>query len=74
MLALTRKINEAIIIDGNIEIKVLDIQGDKVKLGIAAPKEINIYREELHAQIKQSNKDASVGDKDMLESLRKFMK
>ena len=58
MLALTRKKDEAIIIDGNIEIKVLDIQGDKIKLGISAPKEVTIYRQEIYDLIKVSNEGA----------------
>lgn len=74
MLALTRKKDEAIIIDGNIEIRIIDIQGDKVKLGIAAPKEVNIYREELYAQIKASNQAATIGNKEVLAILKKLIK
>ena len=48
MLALSRKKNEAIIINNNIEITVLDIRGDQIKLGIAAPKDIPIYRKEVY--------------------------
>ena len=59
MLALTRKKNEAVIIDGNIEIKVLEVIGDKVKLGISAPKEMEIYREEIYLQVLESNQKAS---------------
>ena len=55
MLALSRKKNEAIIIDNNIEITVLDIGGDQVKIGIAAPKEVPIYRKEVYLQIRQEN-------------------
>ncbi len=58
MLALTRKKDEAIIIDGNIEIKILDVQGDKVKIGISAPKDVSIYREEIYNVVKQSNEGA----------------
>ena len=58
MLSLTRKKNEAIIINDNIEIRVLDIIGDKVKLGISAPKEVSIYREEIYLQVMESNKNA----------------
>lgn len=58
MLALTRKKQEALIIDGNIEIRVLDIQGDKVRLGISAPKNVSIYREEIYEQISKANQEA----------------
>lgn len=59
MLALTRKKQEAIIIDGNIEIKILEIQGDKVKLGISAPKSVTVHRQEIYNQIKDANQEAS---------------
>ena len=58
MLALSRKKNEAIIINNNIEITVLDIRGDQIKLGISAPKEIPIYRKEVYIQIQNENKEA----------------
>ncbi len=58
MLALSRKKGEAIFINNDIEITVLDIRGDQVKLGIAAPKEIPVYRKEVYLQIQESNKEA----------------
>ena len=48
MLALTRKVGESIIIDNNIEITVLEVKGEQVKLGISAPKEIAIFRKEIY--------------------------
>lgn len=59
MLALTRKKGEAIMIDGGIEICVIDMVGDKVKLGIKAPKNTNILRREVYESIKDSNEGAS---------------
>ncbi len=59
MLALSRKKNEAIIVNNNIEITVLEIRGDQVKIGIAAPKEVPIYRKEVYLQIQQENKAAT---------------
>ncbi len=58
MLALSRKKNEAIIINDDIEITVIEIKGDQVKLGISAPKAVPIYRKEVYAQILDSNKEA----------------
>ncbi|WP_026504102.1 carbon storage regulator CsrA [Butyrivibrio sp. NC3005] len=70
MLALSRKKNEAIIINNNIEVTVLEIRGDQVKLGIAAPKEIPIYRQEVYAQIQAENKQATdVANLDELNKL-----
>ena len=51
MLILTRKVGEAIILDGGIEITVSDIQGNHVKLGIDAPEEVKIYREEIYERL-----------------------
>ena len=58
MLALSRKKNEALVINNNIEITILDIKGDQVKIGIFAPKQIPIYRKEVYLQIQESNKAA----------------
>lgn len=70
MLALSRKKNEAIIIDNNIEITVLEIRGDQVKLGIAAPKEIPIYRKEVYVQIQQENRASTdISNMDELKKL-----
>ncbi|MCM8773433.1 MAG: carbon storage regulator CsrA [Candidatus Omnitrophica bacterium] len=55
MLVLTRKLDESIIIGDNIEIKVLEVSGEQVRLGIIAPKEVSIYRKELYEKIKEIN-------------------
>ena len=71
MLALSRKKNEAIIINNNIEITVLDIRGDQIKLGISAPKEIPIYRKEVYIQIQNENKEGT--DVAGLEALKNLL-
>lgn len=58
MLALSRKKDESLIIDNCIEVTILDIRGDQVKVGINAPKEIPIYRKEVYLQIQEANKQA----------------
>ncbi|HHT36126.1 MAG: carbon storage regulator CsrA [Candidatus Wallacebacter cryptica] len=58
MLVLTRKINESIIIGDDIKIIVVDVRGDQVKLGIEAPKDVSVHREEIYADIQQENKRA----------------
>lgn len=59
MLALTRKKGESLIINNNVEITVLDIKGDQVKIGIKAPKDVPVYRQEVYLQIQQENKAAT---------------
>ena len=58
MLALSRKKGEAIVINNNIEITILEIKGEQVKIGISAPKEVPVYRKEVYAQIEDANKVA----------------
>lgn len=58
MLALSRKKNEALVINNNIEITVLEIKGEQVKIGINAPKEVPVYRKEVYVQIQKANEEA----------------
>ncbi len=53
MLILTRKINEKIIIGNDITLSVLDVKGNQVRLGIEAPKDISVHREEIYNKIEQ---------------------
>ena len=68
MLALSRKKNEAIIINNDIEITVLEVKGDQVKIGISAPKEVPIYRKEVYLQIQEANRSSV--DADGMEALK----
>ncbi len=54
MLVLSRKIRERIFINDNITVEVIEIQGDRVRLGIVAPKEVKVNREEIHKKIQDS--------------------
>ncbi len=71
MLALTRKKGEAIMVNNNVEITVLDVRGDQVKIGISAPKDVPIYRKEVYLQIQEENK-ASFSPEG-LDALKEFM-
>ncbi len=62
MLALSRKKNESIVIDSNIEITILEVKGDQVKIGISAPKSVPVYRKEVFLQIQEANKAASISE------------
>ena len=58
MLALTSRKGEALVVNNNIEITVLEIRGDQIKIGISAPREVPIYRKEVYLQIQEENKAA----------------
>lgn len=62
MLVLTRKINESIMISDDIEIIIVSIDGDQVKLGINAPKYVDIHRKEVYLSIQEANKEAAIAD------------
>ena len=62
MLALTRKKGESLVINNNVEITILEIRGDQIKIGISAPKEVPIYRKEVYDQIQEENKIALKSD------------
>lgn len=68
MLALTRKKGESLIVGNNIEITVLEIRGDQIKIGISAPKDVPIYRKEVYLQIQEENKAAL--NVDAMEALK----
>ena len=59
MLALARKVNESIMLGNDIEITLLEIKGDQVKIGISAPKSVPIYRKEIYLQIQEENRQAA---------------
>jgi len=59
MLVLTRKKEQSIVINDDIEITVLDIQGDQVRIGINAPKNVSIHRKEVFLEIQEENKRAA---------------
>ncbi len=68
MLVLSRKKNESIIINDNITVMVVEIRGDKVRLGIEAPKEIPVHRREVHEAIKLGEEQKKKEDEKELEN------
>lgn len=69
MLVLTRKQNEAIQIGHNIEVKILGIEGDQVKIGIDAPQSVDIYRKEIYIEIQKQNSEAANLSTDLIQLL-----
>lgn len=74
MLALSRRTNESIMLGNDIEISILEIRGDQVKLGIKAPKSVPIFRKEIFLQIEAENKNAVAQEqsREAIEELFKF--
>lgn len=59
MLVLTRKLNESIMVGDNVKITIVDVKGDQVKLGITAPREVAVHREEVYREIQKENQLAA---------------
>ena len=72
MLALSRKKGEALMINNDIEITVLEVKGEQVKIGISAPKEVPVYRKEVYLQIQEANKAAA--NEGAMEALKNLLK
>ncbi|WP_257350269.1 carbon storage regulator CsrA [Pseudalkalibacillus decolorationis] len=73
MLVLTRKPNQSIQIGEDIEITVLEIDGDQIKLGINAPKEVDIHRKEIYLAIQDENSSAASASSDVLDQLTELI-
>lgn len=74
MLVLTRKVNESIQIGDEIEVKIVSVDGDQVKLGISAPKHVDIHRLEIYQQIQEENRKASQMTKNVMDLLKNAKK
>ena len=68
MLILSRKVGQSIVINGNIVVKVVRLEGDQIKLGIQAPEEISVHREEIQRQ-----KDAEASAPESRSTLRSLL-
>ena len=73
MLVLTRKTDESIIIGDNIAVTVVAVEGDQVRLGITAPKDIAVHRQEVYDQIKKENLEAAQSSSTDISSVLKLM-
>jgi carbon storage regulator len=69
LLILTRKVGESIAIGDDIQVSVVEIKGTQVKLGIRAPKDVTVHREEIYLKIQEENRRASQVSKEALVSV-----
>jgi carbon storage regulator len=74
MLILSRKSGESIVIDGNVRVKILRVDGDVVKLGIEAPAEVPVHRQEVYEEIERNNQQALTKQNVSLPQLTKLAK
>ncbi len=75
MLVLSRQRDETIMIGDNIEITVVDIRGDKVRLGIAAPADVTVHRKEVYEAIKRENREsANINPEDLSQANARLRK
>ncbi|SOB91064.1 carbon storage regulator CsrA [Ureibacillus xyleni] len=70
MLVLSRKKNESIIIGDHIEVKILSTEGDQVKLGIVAPKNVKVHRSEVFEAIQEQNREALNANVDLFQQFK----
>ena len=69
MLILSRKVNESVVIDGRIIVKIVRVDGEVVKVGIEAPRDVPVHRQEVYSEIQKSNQEAVVTDRAALPKL-----
>ncbi|QSS99613.1 carbon storage regulator CsrA [Pontibacillus sp. ALD_SL1] len=74
MLILNRKKDESIQIGDDIEIKVIAVEGEQVKIGIDAPRSMDVYRKEIYIKIQEENKEASAASDELVNLLKSFKK
>jgi len=74
MLILSRKPGETVVIDGRIRVKIVRMEGDVVKIGIEAPADISVHRQEVYDEIQHNNKQAVTGVRPVLPRLPKLEK
>ena len=73
MLILTRRVGESVVIDNNIVVTVVEVRGDSVRIGIDAPRSVDVHREEVYRELQQANQQAASPDAGAIEALKSFV-
>ena len=74
MLILSRKLNESIVIDGRIIVKVMRVDGEIVKIGIEAPRDVPVHRQEVYEEIQKNNQEALATNRAALPGLARVLR
>ena len=74
MLILSRKLSESIVIDGRIIVKIMRVDGEVVKVGIEAPKDVPVHRQEVYEEIQKSNQEALATNRAALPQLARVLR
>ena len=69
MLVLTRRPDQSIMIGNDIVVTVLEVRGDQVRIGIRAPRDVDVHRDEVWLELQQANRDAALPDRSVVEGL-----
>jgi len=73
LLVLSRKVDQTIVIQHNITIKILEITGDRVKLGINAPRDVQVHREEVWRELQAANRAAASPTEDAVKAVNRML-
>ena len=71
MLVLTRRANQSIVIGDNVVITVLEVRGDQVRIGIRAPRDVDVHRDEVWLELQEANRAAALADRSVVEELER---
>lgn len=72
-MILTRRVGESVVIDNNIIVTVVEVRGDAVRIGIDAPRSVDVHREEVYRELQEANRQAASPDSEAIEELKTFV-
>ena len=73
MLVLTRRVQQSIVIGKDVVVTVLEVRGDQVRIGVSAPRDIDVHREEVYAELQEANRSAASPTPEAVTALGKLL-
>ena len=73
MLVLTRRVQQSIVIGKDVVVTVLEVRGDQVRIGISAPRDVDVHREEVYEELQEANRSAASPSADAVSALGKLL-